>query len=84
MSLASTHSMATCKHMGSGREGDADFIMQSIKNHADEYMQESGLTFLARQKKKPMHLGMWTLASTKSCDKSLGTVRHNSTLVSCC
>ena len=58
-------------------EHDADFIMQSIKNHADEYMQESGLTFLARQKKKPTHLGMWTLASTKSCDKGQGTVRPN-------
>ena len=37
-------------------EHDADFIMQSITNHADEYMQESGLAFLARQEKKPTHL----------------------------
>ena len=39
--------------------------------------QLSGLTFLARQKKKPTHLGMLTLASTKSCDKGQGTVRPN-------
>ena len=59
-------------------EHDTDFIMQSIKDHADEYMQESGLTFLALQKKKPTHLGMWTLASRKSCNKGQGRVRHNS------
>ena len=59
-------------------EHDADFIMQSITNHADEYMQESGLAFLARQEKKPTHLGMWSLASTKSCHKGQGTVTHNS------
>ena len=32
-------------------EHDSDFIMQSIKNHANDYMQESGLTFL-RDKKR--------------------------------
>ena len=32
-------------------------------------MQESGLTFLAQHKKKSMLLGIWTLASKKSCDK---------------
>ena len=57
-------------------EHDADFTMQSIQNHEDEYLLGSGLTFLATEEETNI-LECAILTCTKSCAKNQAPLSRN-------